>query len=336
MYVVRSITAKDAEDFVAMAFDASIGMTSMPKNKEVLHQKVESAVDSFRRDIQTPGSELYLFVLENSENGEIIGTCGIAAKTGLSNPIYFYRIETHYKNPSFIPSPQKIPIMRVVQYKDAPTEICSLFLSHKNRSAGFGKLLSLSRFLFIAAHTQRFEKIVYAEMRGFVDQHNFCPFWEGIGKHFVDIDFVELMHIRDIETIDVAQALPMYPIYLHLLSKEVQDSLGKVHPSTIPALQMLIREGFSLTEEIDVFDGGPKIEAETKEINTVKNSIVGKVEEIVYKMPESNRSLISNEGLTDFRACLGSVQTNQHGGLILDAESAKALKIEVGNSIRYI
>lgn len=335
MYVIRTITEKDAEDFVKIAFHAGIGMTSMPKNREVLLDLVANSIQAFNREIHSPGKERYLFLLENTDTGEIVGTCGIAAKTGLLRPLYFYRVETHYKNPSFIPTPQKIPIMRAVHYDRAPTEICSLFLLHKARVGGLGKLLSLSRFLFIAAHRSRFDKMVYAEMRGFIDSNNTSPFWEGIGKHFVNIKFEELMHIRDMESIDVSQALPAHPIYLDLLPKEVRDSIGRVHPATVPALQMLIQEGFSLTEEVDVFDGGPKIEAETSEIATIKHSKISKISEIVDQLSEEAHHLISNERLSEFRACLGTVKIKDDQSVVIDRETAHALQVEIGNFIRY-
>lgn len=335
MYIIRPITEKDAEDFVSIAFHAGIGMTSMPKNREVLLELVANSINAFNKEIHSPGRERYLFLLENTDTGEIVGTCGIAAKTGLLRPLYFYRVETHYKNPSFISTPQKIPIMRVVRYDRAPTEICSLFLLHKARVGGLGKLLSLSRFLFIATHPSRFDKIIYAEMRGYIDSNNISPFWEGFGRHFVDIKFEELMHIRDMESIDVSQALPAHPIYLNLLPKEVKESIGKVHSATVPALQMLIQEGFSLTEEVDVFDGGPKIEAETKEIATIKQSKISKISEIVDKFSEEEHHLISNERLSGFRACLGTVKVKDDHSVILDKETAHALQVEIGNFIRY-
>jgi arginine N-succinyltransferase len=335
MHVIRPITDADAEDFVKIAFQAGIGMTSMPKNRDILLQRVALAVEAFHTPITKPGKEIYLFVLEDLETKNIGGICGIMAHTGRDQPMFFYRLETIEQESFHTQQTQKIPIMRAVHYYDGPSEICSLYLKPDSRHEGLGRLLSLSRFLFIAAQPQRFDQMLFAEMRGHMEKKTkICPFWEGIGRHFVDIKFETLAQIRE-EAIDISKALPLYPIYISLLPKETQDSIGKVHIDTIPALNMLIQEGFSLSEEIDVCDGGPKIEVEIKELRTIKSSVLTSVSEITGRPIESPKYLISNERL-DFRACYGNLIVKADQGIVIHKEVAAALKLRAGEPIRYV
>src|SRR5437870_1884708 len=128
MIIVRPIRNNDAEVFIKFAFTAGIGMTSMPKNREQLHKKIIDSEMSFSKDIQKPGNEEYLFVLEDLATGSIGGTCGINSKTGFVQPKYFYRIETEQNDSAILSAPQQIPVMNVVSYRDASSEICSLYL----------------------------------------------------------------------------------------------------------------------------------------------------------------------------------------------------------------
>jgi arginine N-succinyltransferase len=190
MMIIRPITANDTEAFIRIAFEASMGITSMPKNEEILLQKVELSLQSFAKDVKEAGNELYLFVLEDTQTNTIGGTCGIVAKTTMSEPpLYFYRIESMQQHPPFVPTAKEIPFMRIVRYYETPTEICSLYLSPNFRQKGQGRLLSLSRFLFMASFPERFDKMVFAEMRGYIDKNDASPFWEGIAPRHIKCHF---------------------------------------------------------------------------------------------------------------------------------------------------
>lgn len=336
MYVIRPITQNDAEAFIEIGYAASIGMTSMPRNRALLQERVSQSERAFAKQILQPEDEKYLFVLENTDTGTIGGTCAIIAKEKREEPLFYYRLEETTQQSAY-PSatPQKVPIMRVVHYYDSPSEICSLYLIPECRGGGNGRLLSLSRFLFIAAFPNRFDNMICANMRGYIDENNVSPFWEGIGRHFLDMEFETLMNLRDEDAINIASALPSFPIYIGLLPKDIQESIGKTHAETHPALNMLMQEGFQLTEELDVFDGGPLIEAETKEIRSVKESIVDHVAEISDRPIEGSRYILSNNRL-NFRACFAVIQHKGHQGISITAETAEALQVRVGDPIRYI
>ena len=79
---------------------------------------------------------------------------------------------------------QDVETLHLEKIHDGPTEIGSLFLLPEYRGQKRGRLLSLSRFAFMAAHPKRFAEDVIAEMRGVMSEDGQCPFWEAIGKHF--------------------------------------------------------------------------------------------------------------------------------------------------------
>lgn len=326
MIVIRPIKKEDLNKYIEMAFEVDIGITSMPKEREMLIRQVENAINAFANTtIKHPGPEHYIFILEDQETGSIAGTCAITAKTGVTSPVYFFRREMD----------GNMSTLRAVHYSGYSTEIGSLYLLPEYRHHGLGHLLSLSRFLFIAIFPERFDKIVFALMQGCFDEKNQSPVWNTIGRHFLDIDYSELLKRKNHHQLNYHTIIPHHPIYIKLLPKEVQEVIGKIPPQAMAALSMLFKEGFMLTEEMDIFDAGPRVEAETKEILTVKSSIMSKIDSITCSKIDSNKRLLSNNKL-DFRACMASICIKENGKIILEEETAEALKVQVGDVIRYV
>lgn len=329
MIIIRPLTSKDTTAFIDIAFTAGLGMTSIPKNRTILEEQVGISQRSFAKVVDKPGDERYLFVLENLDSNVIEGTCCILANTTYKCPLYFYKIEPPSE------SNNNLPMLRPTKYDSAPTEICSLYLMPTSRHSGQGRLLSLSRFLFIACHRHRFESTIYAEMRGYADTHQISPFWEGIGRHFLEMEYSTLMHLHNEANFDIHRLLPAYPIYIPLLPQEVQEVIQQVHPHTQAALDMLLQEGFHVTNEVDVCDAGPKIEVTTDTIRCIKESVVDIVRDIVTQPIDAPRYLVSNTKI-DFRACFAAVGKVSSGGVVITREIAAALQITLGDTIRYV
>ena len=73
--------------------------------------------------------------------------------------------------------------------------------------------------------------------------------------------------------------MPSHPIYVELLQKEAQMVIGMVHDDSRPAMRLLEKEGFVQIPEVDIFEAGPIVQAETNNIRTVRESqkaILGK------------------------------------------------------------
>ncbi len=334
MIIIRPIRRKDQDIFAEFSFESLLGMTNLPRNREKLLEKIIHSETSFLENIQESGKEEYYFVLEDLATGRIGGTCGILAHSTESFR-YCYRIEnihTHAKQ-SF--APKELKILKVVPNPPNSSEICALYLQPTFRHSGQGRLLSLSRFLFIAGHRQRFRKKMVAEMRGYIDQRQISPFWEGVGRHFCDLSFVELMAQIDLTHHFIPEILPQFPIYIELLPKETQEVIGKIHDSTKPAYQMLLQENFSFNQEIDIFEGGPILSATTSEIRTIKNSALIQVDVAKEGLIGEMEYILSNERL-DFRACFGKMQMISKTHALINEEVASALQINRKDRIRYV
>jgi arginine N-succinyltransferase len=326
MFIIRPIRLTDLDAFEHCAMTAAIGITNLPKNRQLLEKKIQTSLDSFSQNIASSDPKSYTFILEDISNGDLGGTSSIFSSTGVQQPLYFYRIETV----------NSMKILQVVSYSHAPSEICGLYLLPNFRKEGLGRLLSLSRFLFIASFPNLFEEVLFAEMRGNIDENNISPFWEALGRHFLNIGFPELLALEEKSKDFIPNILPKWPIYIALLPKEAQEVIGQTHLKTAPALKMLSEEGFKFTEEIDLFDAGPKIEAKAKEVRTIKESRVALVHDVIPTLEKSDDPwLLSNTSL-NFRACYGTIKKLDEDRIVLSAEVAKALYLERGSEVRYV
>ena len=309
MIFLRPIQKSDLEGLISLNALSSIGMTTFPKDARILEQKIFHSIDSFQKVVTKPEDELYLFVLEDSHNHEIIGVSAIFATTGGGEAHYFFRKETITSNSSLDAVVKSVPTLSSISYLREPSEICSLFLHPEKRKHGLGRLLSLGRFHFMAAHPERFTDSLYTELRGFIENGT-SIFWEGIGKHFFNMPFNEALELLKYSRSFIEHFIPKHPIYISLLPKDVQNAIGKTHPSTEAALTMLLQEGFTITDEIDIFDGGPKLRALKKDVRTIRESKLFQVIEIQDTISEEPVLLLSNCRL-NFRACVGNLQIKE-------------------------
>lgn len=334
MIVIRPITSKDLGIFAEFSFESLLGITTLPRDRDKLLEKIIHSEECFLQDVKKPGQEEYYFVIEDLTTGRIGGVCGILAQSS-RNCTFFYRVETLETSAHHISAPKEIKVLKVVTNPPHSSEVCSLYLQPTFRHSGLGRLLSLSRFLFIAAHRQRFEKKIIAEMRGYIDQRQISPFWEGVGRHFCNLSFVELMTQLDQDRTFVAEVLPKFPIYISLLSKEVQEVIGKTHDSSKPALNMLMQENFSYNDEIDIFDGGPHLEVATQNIRTIKNSALAKINTTTELLSDEFEYILANDRI-DFRACFAKIHFLSPTEAVIHQDVADALLLSRGDSVRYV
>lgn len=334
MIVIRPVTKDDLDAVERCALSAGIGMTHLPRRRDILEKKIEASNEAFAKEVVSPKQEDYLFVLEDLEEKIVGGTCGIYSKVGASAPFYVYRVETLAPPSHRFPVPSERRLLRLISYENGPSEVCALFLSPEFRKGGVGRLLSLSRFLFIANNPHRFETTIIANMRGVIEK-NVSPFWDGLSRQFLDVEFEEVMAMRSIDESFIQDILPRYPIYVSLLPPSAQEVIGKTHANTKPAFDMLNHEGFQFIQEIDPIDGGPIIAAETRSVRTVKHSIQATIKDIIPQAIRSERYIISNNSL-DFRACYATINMSSDNSIIISADVGKALRVQPGDTVRYI
>nr|BFE89807.1 hypothetical protein GCM10020185_03430 [Pseudomonas brassicacearum subsp. brassicacearum] len=132
----------------------------------------------------------------------------------------------------------------------------------------------------------------------------------------------------------IAELMPRQPLYTCLLTEQAQAVIGKAHPNTEPALKILSAEGFSHKGYIDIFDGGPVIEAPVSKIRTVRDS---QMLTLVIGTPDEQAPvwLIHNRRLENCRVT--SARAHLHGHkLLVDRLTAKRLQVQPGDTVRAV
>lgn len=334
MLLVRPITHEDIDGLYNLAQQTGPGLTSLPANKELLAAKIEASINSFKSKAKKPGRELYVLVLENTETNEILGSSAIKAKVGGFEPFYSYEIEEAHHKSEKLKVDKKIPYLQLKAEHNGPSIIQSLFVAPGNRGSGYGKLLSRARFLFIAAHKNRFEDTIIAEMRGVIDKNGYSPFWEHVVRPFFDMEYQKADFLSSTDKGFIADLMPKHPIYIPLLAKDVIDVIGEVHTHTEAAINFLFKEGFKKDQHVDIFDAGPRVSCPVNEINSIKNSKSLQVSAIVDEATietskTSKENLISNQEI-DFKLSRARVIETKEG-LQISKNLAKLLNLKIND-----
>jgi arginine N-succinyltransferase len=334
MLYIRPIRSADLDALVSMAQTAGAGFTSLPPVREFLRKKIERSERSFAERVSAPGHQRYLFVLEDAARGAIGGCCAVEAACGLDEPFYNYHVGLTVHASRELGVYNRTPTLYLSNDYTGASVLCSLYLRPEFRAGGNGHLLSRSRLLFIAAHRARFADKLIAEMRGVSDDNGRSPFWEGLGRHFFSIDYARAEHIVGMgNKAFIAELMPAHPIYTVLLPPEARAVMGKVHAQTAPALRLLEQEGFRYQNYIDIFDGGPTVEAPTAEVRSIKHSRVLAARIAVSQ--GGSPHLVANDRLGDFRCMIARLAPSDDT-VALPPESAAALNVAEGQDVRVV
>ncbi|MCW8978689.1 MAG: arginine N-succinyltransferase [Marinobacter sp.] len=308
--IIRPITPKDLDALMQIAVESGPGFTSLMPDRDALSRKIDHSVESFARTVTTPGDEHYLFVLEDSATGQIMGTTGIEAAAGLSRPLVHFRrnaVIHHEEDPRKRHAEESLTRC---QHYTGCTEVCSLYLRPGFRRANAGKLLSRVRFLFMALHPERFADTVIAEMRGVSDHAGQSPFWDWLKHHVADLDFMSATQLACCgQSGFVERFIPATPLFTRQMTDAARAVIGQVHEDTRPARHMLEREGFRHRGFVDLLDGGPTLECARSDIASVRDTLLTRA-----RLQKGNRSswniagntvgsaIVANAGCSGFRA----------------------------------
>ena len=93
MMVIRPVVAEDLAGLMTLAGETGGGLTSLPADEKTLAARIERSQQTWRGEL--PKSEQgYVFVLEETSSGAVVGICAIEVAVGLNDPWYNYRVGT--------------------------------------------------------------------------------------------------------------------------------------------------------------------------------------------------------------------------------------------------
>ncbi len=334
MLLIKPMNIKDLEGLHQLVLGSGHGLTSLPKDSEILLERIEKCQRSFQfAKPGKPQGEDYLFSMIDTERDTLVGVCGIIAKIGGFEPIYFYKIKKRTRSSEELKVENEITTLHLQEIHNGPSEICSLYLHPKYRKTPNGRFLSLSRFIFMADHADYFEDKVIAEMRGMVDENGNNPFWAAVGSKFFKIDFTFADYLMWQSKKWVKDLLPDLPIIVNLLPESAKRVISKVHPNTAPAKKILEHEGFTDSGLVAILEPGPILKVDKNQIRTIRESKICKYE-IGEPKGGGKLYLVSNRKFQNFRCMAVELNISESGVIVLSEGVAKLLELDADQEIR--
>ncbi len=329
---LRAAHLSDLEHLYEMAKLTGGGFTNLPADRDALTRKLKRADEAFSRTDDELGDDQFVLVLENTETGQIRGTCQLFSQVGQQWPFYSYRLNTLTQHSQELGRTVRAELLSLVTDLEGSSEVGGLFLHPGERAGGLGLLLARSRYLFVAMHRQRFSSRILAELRGVIDDRGGSPFWDGVAGRFFGMSFQEADYFNATNGNQfIADLMPKHPVYVAMLDEEARKVIGVPHPSGRAAMRMLENEGFAAEGYVDIFDGGPTMTARTSQVKSIKDSAPGTVSSTQLDIGE--RALIATGTLDTFKCAYGMREIGEDGAVAIDEKCAAALEVGEGDEV---
>ena len=339
--LIRSAKADDLNELLQLSAALPPGMTSMPFEKSTWVKKLEAIDESFKESPDPTRERVYFLVMEDLNSGRIVGTAGVVAGVGLTRPFYNYKLSKDFKVSEALDIKVTSNLLNLVNDFTGETELVSLFLLPEFRAKYAGQMLSRCRFLFMSDFPERFSEVVFAEIRGWLDESDKSPFWEHLGRKFFNLPFARADFISAVNGSQfISDLMPRFPVYLELLPEQAVSVLGKPHAKAAPAKRLLEKEGFKYNGTIDIFDAGPVMECRREDIASMRNSRSMELHSLssaVLSKEEADAfCMVSNCELANYRLTLAPVKLPEGGGIVLSPPVANLIEVEPGDHVRIL
>jgi arginine N-succinyltransferase len=329
---MRAAGLADLDGFKQLRDIAGPGFTSLMLDDKALSDKLAISERSFASAATSAGNERYFMALEHIDSGALAGCCGVKATIGETPPFFNFRMYTEAQSSSVVNRRFDMRVLIGVNDFTGCSEVGSLFVRPEHRRAGVGRALAQNRYMLMAAQPQRFRAQVVSELRGVVSPEGASPFWEAVGRHFFRMDFSEADRLS--ATTDnqfILDLMPQHPIYVDLLPEAAQRVIGLCHDDGAAARRLLEWEGFSFSNVIDIFDGGPLMSVQRDNIRTLRQSRMLRIEP-ASRLLAGRRALIATPSIRNYR-CVSAHADIANGAVQTDPGALAALGLGAGADV---
>lgn len=270
-WLLRPARPRDLPDLMRLA--KKLDSINLPYDEPVILDMIKRSRESFAGRPRGWTFGQYLFVMEETKTGNVVGSSQILDKHGIVNrPHISFRLVEVEKTSRTTDRKFKHTCLKLEWNPEGITEIGGLILDERYRSHPdkLGKQLSYVRFLYMAMHPDKFRSEILAELLPPLDKNGSSLFWEHIGKKFTGLEYKEANTKCRTNAEFIFSLFPHTLIYTNLLPDKVRRLVGAIHPKTLPVKQMLEGIGFRFSGEVCPFDGGPHYRAGTADVTLIK------------------------------------------------------------------
>jgi arginine N-succinyltransferase len=344
MFVVRPVAAADIPALASLAAVATQGVHTLPRTPQAIERVVERSLASFAARVEIPSEESYLFVLESCIDRSVAGAAAISATAGSSGTFFAFRNDVIQQVSRDLNISHNAHALTLCSDLTGYSQLSSFFLRNRRDTAtdagDEALLLSRARLLFAAAAPHRFSEKFFASLAGMIDAEGRSAFWEALGRKFFQMDFLDAERLIEgarNRTL-IVELMPHYPVYVSLLPGDAQAAMGQVHPEGELPFRILSAEGFEPDEFIDIFDGGPILQAHRNALRSFAGSVRRKVAYWVDAddVPKTSY-LVSNAREGAFRAVVADcARVEQSDSIVLPPAAMRALDVTTGDAVSCV
>jgi arginine N-succinyltransferase len=279
MYVVRPADLADITALASLAAVTTPGVHTVPRTRDTIAASVERSMASFAAHVDIPSEESYLFVLENQATGEIVGTAAIHASAGSNGTYFSFRNDVIQQVSRDLNISHSVHALTLCSELTGYSQLSGFHMRERHGAPVEAALLSRARLLFAVLAPHRFSDRFFVPLAGLTDEQGKSPFWDALGRKFFKMDFLEAERIiggaRN-RTL-IVELMPHYPVYVPLLPGDAQAVMGQIHPDGELAFNLLTEEGFEADDYVDIFDGGPILQAHKNALRTFSGALTRRV-----------------------------------------------------------
>jgi arginine N-succinyltransferase len=333
MFIIRPAHPKDLPTL--LKFARMVHFINLPADIDLLATKIRKSLASFAGKAKSERDRQFMFVLEDTETENVVGTSAIISCISWPGfPHCYLQLGRREFVSRDLATGQVHTTLTFGTDESGPSEMGGLILApgYRGHKEKLGAFLSTVRFHFMGLHRGWFSEKIIAEMMGAVTPDSHTLLWEYLGRRFINLSYKEadLFSARSKEF--MVNLFPRDEIFASLLPPEARNLIGRVGEETEPALALLKRQGFRENGHVDPFDGGPYLEADRDAIPlvdaTALRTLAGSTD------APTTMAIVSYEAKDDFRAVRTPCAVDGDAVLLPQA-TIDALGVRVGQRIGF-
>lgn len=313
MIILRPAQLCDISNLERLAHDSGPMVSTLPAKRSHLLRKVEHSIHSFEQEVDSAGEESYLFVLEETLTGQLLGTGAINALAGNLEPFYSFRNDIKIHSSRQLNVHTRIHALTLNHNLSDHSQLCSFYIVPALADGRYPSLITLGRLLFMTVFPLRFANEWMAVLPGVADESGRAPFWEHVGRKFFAIDYNQVEYYNGtLNSTFISEMMPYHPLYVPLIDEEAQAVMGLVHKDAQLQYSLLSEQGFEADKHVEIFDAGPILTVARNAL-----SLWQKIQQVKLIAAEHGHNLHAYliglaEG-NNFKACIveGLLQGNQ-------------------------
>jgi len=332
MHLVRPCTLEDVSSIESLVRDSYARISSLPRKRARLTERIEQSIRSFQNDLSPSDGQFFLFVLEDTQTGELLGCSGIAMNNEPKRPFYNYRLGELIHASEEFDTHTPVSVLHITHELTGSNVLCSFAMRSELVNTSAFQLISRARLLFMRQFDALFSDQLVVELQGVYGDEGESAFWDSLGRNFFDMDFASAnYHVATKSRTFLAELMPPHPIYVTMLPNDAQAVIAKHGSNAKQGYDLLTNEGFEQSSYVDIFDGGPVLIAERMALRTYKQA-----HKKVVNAGEVNTGLhylLCNDKFEDFRC--GIVQLPDDIGEVMRVPSEFMSHLQLDDGSEY-